>query len=160
MDSKLDLDVGVVESCRQAAARIAQRLAAETAGRTTVSVERTVTRFLVVDGISALEIPLPNVLVDHVRDGGGLGRGVAYWLGNAMLQTGLTPQRISEGVNARELDLLGLERAEEGAVRERVTAECAARLAEIAARFDERRAMRERLGEAAAPLRYVLTATG
>jgi beta-lysine 5,6-aminomutase alpha subunit len=158
--SKLDLDQGVVAACRQAAEQIAAQVSERIANRTTVSVERSVTRLLGVDGANDLEAPLPNVLVDHVHDGGGLGRGVAYWLGNAMLQTGHTPQRISEGVNAGELDLLGLERAEDGAVRERVTAECAARLGEMTARFDERRAMRERLGDAPAPLRYVLTATG
>ncbi len=157
---KLDLDPGVVAACREAAKQIADGVAERISGRTTVSVERSVTRLLGVDGANDLEAPLPNVLVDHVHDGGGLGRGVAYWLGNAMLQTGRTPQQISEGVNAGELDLLGLERAEEGAVRERVTAECAARLGEIRGRFDERRAMRERLGDAPAPLRYVLTATG
>ncbi len=158
--SKLDLDPGVVTACREAAKQIAAQVGERIANRTTVSVERSVTRLLGVDGANDLDAPLPNVLVDHVHDGGGLGRGVAYWLGNAMLQTGRTPQQISEGVNAGELDLLGLERAEEGAVRDRVTAECAARLQEIATRFDERRAMRERLGDAPAPLRYVLTATG
>jgi beta-lysine 5,6-aminomutase alpha subunit len=158
--SKLDLDPGVVAACREAAKQIAAQVSERIANRTTVSVERSVTRLLGVDGANDLEAPLPNVLVDHVHDGGGLGRGVAYWLGNAMLQTGHTPRRISEGVNAGELDLLGLERAEDGAVRERVTAECAARLNEITVRFDERRAMRERLGDAPAPLRYVLTATG
>ncbi|MGO9321711.1 MAG: lysine 5,6-aminomutase subunit alpha TIM-barrel domain-containing protein, partial [Solirubrobacteraceae bacterium] len=157
---KLGLDPGVVAACREAARQIAAQVAERIANRTTVSVERSVTRLLGVDGANDLDAPLPNVLVDHVHDGGGLGRGVAYWLGNAMLQTGRTPQQISEGVNARELDLLGLERAEEDAVRERVTAECAARLREIAARFEERRAMRQRLGDAATPLRYVLTATG
>ncbi len=159
-NGKLDLDPGVVAACREAARQIAADVAERIANRTTVSVERSVTRLLGVDGANELDAPLPNVLVDHVHDGGGLGRGVAYWLGNAMLQTGRTPQEISEGVNARELDLCGLERAEEGAVRERVTAECAAQLKEIHARFEERRAMRARLGEAATPLRYVLTATG
>jgi beta-lysine 5,6-aminomutase alpha subunit len=158
--SKLDLDQGVVAACRTAAAQIAEQVAEQIAGRTTVSVERSVTRLLGVDGANELEAPLPNVLVDHVHDGGGLGLGVAYWLGNAMIQTGRTPQEISEGVSAGELDLLGLERAEEGAVRERVRGECAARLGEISAAFEERRAMRARLGEAQAPLRYVLTATG
>jgi beta-lysine 5,6-aminomutase alpha subunit len=163
---KLDLDPGVVAACREAARRIAADVAERIANRTTVSVERSVTRLLGVDGANDLDAPLPNVLVDHIHDGGGLGRGVAYWLGNAMLQTGRTPQQISEGVNAGELDLLGLasspegERAEEGAVRERVTAECAARLREIEARFEQRQAMRERLGAAPTPLRYVLTATG
>ena len=161
---KLDLDPGVVAACRTAAAQIAEQVAERIAGRTTVSVERSVTRLLGVDGANDLEAPLPNVLVDHVHDGGGLGRGVAYWLGNAMLQTGRTPQQIAEGVNARELDLLGLERAEGGAVRDRVTTETGRRLDEINARFEERRAMRERLDRSltapSTPLRYVLTATG
>jgi beta-lysine 5,6-aminomutase alpha subunit len=158
--SKLGLDPGIVAACRDAAARIAAQVSEQIAGRTTVSVERSVTRLLGMDGADGLEVPLPNVLVDHVHDGGGLGRGVAYWVGNAILQTGRTPQQIAEAVGADELDLFALETAEEEAIRERVTEECATRLSEIDRRFEERRAMRERLGEAATPLRYVLTATG
>jgi beta-lysine 5,6-aminomutase alpha subunit len=158
---KLDLDPGVVAACREAARQIAEQVAERIAGRTTVSVERSVTRLLGVDGANDLDAPLPNVLVDHVHDGGGLGRGVAYWMGNAMIQTGRTPQQIAEGVNACELDLLGLERAEEGAVRDRVTTETGRRLDEISARFEQRRAMRQRLASSySGPLRYVLTATG
>src|SRR5271154_2400802 len=158
--SKLGLDPGVVAACRQAARRITEQVGEQIAARTTVSVERSVTRLLGVDGANDLDAPLPNVLVDHVHDAGGLGRGIAYWLGNAMLQTGRSPQEIAEAGNAGELDLAALERAEEGMIHERVTAECGARLKEISARFDRRRAMRERLGDAPAPLRYVLTATG
>ena len=160
MTSKLDLDPGVVAACREAATQIAAQVSEQIAGRTTVSVERSVTRLLGVDGANGLEAPLPNVLVDHVQEGGGLGRGVAYWLGNAMLQTGRSPQQIAEAVDARELDLFSLASAEEPAIHERVGGECAARVREIAARFDERKAMRERLGDASTPLRYVLTATG
>ncbi|HEX7609324.1 MAG TPA: lysine 5,6-aminomutase subunit alpha [Solirubrobacteraceae bacterium] len=158
--SKLDLDPGVVAACRTAARQIAEQVSEQIAGRTTVSVERSVTRLLGVDGADALEVPLPNVLVDHVHQHGGLGRGIAHWLGNAMIQTGRSPQQIAEAVSAGELDLATLGTAEDAAVRERVTEECAARLGEITSRFDERRAMRERLGDAPAPLRYVLTATG
>jgi beta-lysine 5,6-aminomutase alpha subunit len=164
--SKLGLDPGVVEACRAAAKRIADQVGEQISGRTTVSVERSVTRLLGVDGANDLDAPLPNVLVDHVHERGGLGRGVAYWFGNAMLQTGRTPQQIAEAVDAGELDLTALasspqgELADEGAIRERVTAETAARLAEIRARFEQRRAMRARLGETTTPLRYVLTATG
>lgn len=165
MSSKLDLDPGVVAACREAAAQIAAQVSEQIAGRTTVSVERSVTRLLGVDGANEVEAPLPNVLVDHVQEGGGLGRGVAYWLGNAMLQTGRSPQQIADAVDARELDLFVLasaEPAEDAAIRERVTEECAARLREIRRRFEERRAMRERLGDghAGLPQRYVLTATG
>ena len=158
--SKLDLDPGVVAACRQAARQIAEQVSERVAGQTTVSVERSVTRLLGVDGADALEAPLPNVLIDHVHDRGGLDRGIAHWLGNAMIQTGRGPQEIAEAVSAGELDLLALQEADDGAVRERVLEECAARLREIRARFEQRRAMRERLGEAKTPLRYVLTATG
>jgi beta-lysine 5,6-aminomutase alpha subunit len=143
---KLDLDPGIVEDCRQAAKRIAAGVAERTTGRTTVSVERSVT--------------LPNVLVDHVHDRGGLGRGIAYWLGNAMIQTDRSPQQIAEAVDAGELDVCTLAQADEAAIHARVSEECDARLKEIAGRFDERRAMRERLGRTPTPLRYVLTATG
>ncbi len=157
---KLDLDPGVVAACRQAARQIADGVAERVAGLSTVSVERSVTRLLGVDGADDLDVPLPNVLVDHVHDHGGLGRGVAHWLGNAMLQTGHTPQQIAEAVSAGELELCALELAEEQAIHDRASEECAGRLKEISRRFDERRAMRERLGDNPAPLRYVLTATG
>jgi beta-lysine 5,6-aminomutase alpha subunit len=158
--SKLDLDPGVVAACRQAAKQIAEQVSEQTTGRTTLSVERSVTRLLGVDGANDLDVPLPNVLVDHVHDHGGLARGIAHWLGNAMLYTGKGPQQIAEAVNAGELDLCALDPHEERAIHDRVSEECAARLREINQRFETRRAMRARLGQAATPLRYVLTATG
>jgi beta-lysine 5,6-aminomutase alpha subunit len=159
MDAKLHLDAGVIEACRQTAAEIATRMAEETAGKTTLSVERAVTRFLGVDGISDLDIPLPNALVDHARDGGELGRGIAYWVGNAMLQTGLGAQQIAEAVGAGQLDICTLARSEDCAIRELVENECRSRMGEVRRRTDERREQREQFG-GPPPLRYVLSATG
>ena len=159
--SKLDLDPGVIAACRAAASQIAGQVADEIAGKTTVSVERTVARLLGVDGANELEAPLPNVLVDHVRDRGELGRGIAYWLGNALLDDETrSPQQIAEAVDAGELDLCALPRAPEDAISERVMRECERRLAEMSRRMADRRELRERLGESPPPLRYVLTATG
>jgi len=159
--SKLDLDPGVIAACRAAASQIAAQVADEIAGKTTVSVERTVARLLGVDGANELEAPLPNVLVDHVRDSGELGRGIAYWLGNALLDDETrSPQQVADAVDAGELDLCALPRAQEDAISERVMRECERRLAEMSRRMAERRELRERLGESPPPLRYVLTATG
>ncbi len=160
--NKLDLDPGVIASCRAAATQIAGQVAAEIDGKTTVSVERTLARLLGVDGANELDAPLPNVLVDHVRDRGELGSGIAYWLGNALLhdESPGSPQRIAEAVNSGELDLCALPRAQDDAIRERITHECDRRLGEIGTRMAERRELRERLGERPPPLRYVLTATG
>jgi beta-lysine 5,6-aminomutase alpha subunit len=160
MQPKLDLDSGLVESCRALAQRIAERMAGETAGKTTVSVERTVTRFFGVDGINAFDVPLPNALVEHVHDAGGLGRGIAYWLGNAMLQTGRGAQQIAQAVGAGELDLMSLARAEAAEVRALARRECEARMEQVARKVADRRALRERLGEGRAPLRYMLSGTG
>jgi beta-lysine 5,6-aminomutase alpha subunit len=161
MSSKLDLDPGVIAACRQAAAQIAGQVAEEIAPKTTVSVERTVARLLGVDGANELDAPLPNVLVDHVTDRGELGKGIAYWLGNALLDDETrSPQQIAEAVDAGRLDLCALPRAQDGAIRTRITQECEERLAEMSRRMEERRELRERLGESPPPLRYVLTATG
>lgn len=158
---KLDLDPGVIASCHEAAGQIAEQVSAEIAGKTTVSVERTITRLLGVDGANELDAPLPNVLVDHVREHGELGRGIAYWLGNALLaDPASTPQTIAEGVDAGSLELCALPRAGEEAIRERIARECERRVGEIAERMRERLQTRERLGEHPPPLRYVLTATG
>ncbi len=158
---KLDLDPGTIAACHQAAEQIAGQVSEEISAKTTVSVERTVARLLGVDGANELEAPLPNVLVDRVRDEDGLGLGIAHWLGNAMLHDeSLTPQLIAEKVDAGELDLCALPRAPQEAIHERIVGECERRLSEIGGRMAERRALRERLGESPPPLRYVLTATG
>src|SRR5437870_12465630 len=72
----------------------------------------------------------------------------------------LSPQQIAEEVAAGRLDLCALPGAPVEAIRERVRAECERRLSGIAKRMEERRELRERLGESPPPLRYVLTATG
>jgi beta-lysine 5,6-aminomutase alpha subunit len=158
---KLDLDPGVIASCRQAASQIAAQVADAIADKTTVSVERTLARLLGVDGANELDAPLPNVLVDHVRDHGELARGIAYWLGNALLADAqATPQSIAEAVERSELDLIALPRASDEAIRARITDEYERRIAAISTSMSERRERRERLGESPPPLRYVLTATG
>jgi beta-lysine 5,6-aminomutase alpha subunit len=159
--SKLDLDPGVIAACRAAASEIADQVADEIAAKTTVSVERTVARLLGVDGANELDAPLPNVLVDHVRDRGELGRGLAYWVGNALLaDPDSCPQTIAEAVDRGELDLCTMPRAQDDAIRTRVTRECEERLTWMSGRMQKRCELRERLGESPPPLRYVLTATG
>jgi beta-lysine 5,6-aminomutase alpha subunit len=158
---KLDLDPGVIAACRAAASQIAGQVGDEIAGKTTVSVERTLARLLGVDGANELEAPLPNALVDHLRDRGELSRGIAYWVGNALLaDPTTTPQAIAEAVDRGELDLCGLPKAADEAIAERVTREFEQRIARMSERMQERRELRERLGESPPPLRYVLTATG
>jgi beta-lysine 5,6-aminomutase alpha subunit len=159
-DSKLGLDPGVIRACREAAAQIAAGVAAEIEGKTTVSVERTVLRLLGLEGADESEIPLVNGVVDHVLAEGQLGRGVGYWVANALLQTDLDLTEIAHAVIAGELNLCQLPIADQGAIDRQLLDACEERLGRISAAMAERREWRERLGENPPPQRYVLTATG
>ena len=88
MKSKLNLDQKVVDSARQHAANIAHDMQEFIDRHTTVSTERTIVRLLGVDGVDDVGTPLPNVVVDQIKDAGALPTGAAYLMGNAMVQTG------------------------------------------------------------------------
>lgn len=160
MRSKLDLDGGLVESCRGAAAQIAAQVAEETAGKTTVAVERTVARLLGIDGVDANDVPLPNALVDHVAAFDGLGRGVAFWIGNACAHDGRSATAVADAVGDGALELSEVPLAPREAIERAVADAHAATLATMRARCAERDGLRAQLGEQPQPHRYVLTATG
>ena len=94
MKSKLNLDFKVVESARNHARNIARDMQEFIERHTTVSTERTILRLLGIDGVDDVDNPLPNVVVDQIKDAGALSTGVAYWIGNAIVQTGKDPQTI------------------------------------------------------------------
>ncbi len=159
-NSKLGLDQGMVEACREAADAAAAGVRDEIAGKTTVSVERTVLRLLGLEEADDSGTPLANALVDHVLQQGKLNLGIGYWVGNAMIQTDLGLEELALTVADGELDLCALPLAEEEAIHQHMSAACEERLGELSARLEDRREMRERIGESPPPHRYVLTATG
>ena len=160
MKSKLNLDPKVVESARNHARNIAHDMQDFIDRHTTVSTERTILRLLGVDGIDDVETPLPNVVVDHIKDAGGLPRGVAYWMGNAMIQTGLQPQEIAEKVAAGELDLTKLDTVPAKEAEEAIMPAVHEALRKIKAQTKKREEYLARLGEGRKPYLYVIVATG
>lgn len=160
MKPKLGLDAGVIASCRQAAATIAREVAERTRGKTTTAVERTVARLLGIDGVDQADVPLPNVVVDHVRDRAGLGRGVAAWLGNAMVQTGQPAQELARRAADGDLDLCALPLAPDAVIRAYVREECGRALRRVRGAREHRLDARRELMGRPGPLLYVLTATG
>ena len=104
--SKLGLDQRKVDRARQLARTIAEDVQSFADGYTTVAVERTICRLLGIDGVDENQVPLPNVVVDSLKDAGVLGQGVIFYMGNAMVATGKTPQEIAEAVSAGTLDLV------------------------------------------------------
>ncbi len=160
MKSKLNLNLAVVDKARQFARDIAADTQKFIEKHTSVTIERTCARLLGVDGVDSQGVPLPNILVDNIRDNNGLALGISAYLGNAMIQTGKTPQQIAEAVANGELDVTRLKMAEMFEIR--------ARIDEIAVQTVERirnnRRQREeylgRFGDKQGPYLYVIVATG
>ena len=162
MGSKLDLDPGLVASCRGAAAEVVRGVAEQIAGHTTVSVERMVVRLLGVDGVDRFEVPLPNVVVDHVHHQSKLDRGIAFWLGGAMARTGRTAQSLAEGVAAGEVNLCDPTNVDGEQGTKAAIAATTDALAAISRERAKRGEWSEELDDPSRtrPQRYVLTATG
>ena len=160
MTSKLNLDFNVVERARQAAHIIAQDTQKFIDRHTTVAVERTIVRLLGVDGIDEIERPLPNVVVDNIKKGGGLAEGAAFWLGNAMVATGKSAQQIAEAIAAGDLDLMTLPVQDEKKIIETIEKEAAQMVARIKGNRAQRDEFLTTLGEGPKPYLYVIVATG
>lgn len=160
MKSKLNLDPAIIDGARSCAGRIANDMQGFIDRHTTVSTERTVLRLLGVDGVDDVESPLPNVVIDTIKDGGGLSRGAAYWIGNAMIQTGLTPQEIAERVAAGSLDLIKLPTASPKEAEEKIMPVVLEALEKIKAQTAKREKYLATIGEGRQPYLYVIVATG
>ena len=160
MESKLNLNPELIDSARSAAKNIAVNVQQFIDKNTTVAVERTVARLMGVDGVDEIDKPLPNVLIDAIKEGGGLSKGAAFWIGNAMVNTGKTPQEIAEKVSSGEIEITRLKVADENKIMEAVY-ETAKQMVE---RIKNNRAKRDEyldtIGEGKKPYLYVIVATG
>ena len=160
MASKLNLDPKVIDSARSCAGRIAESMQEFIDRHTTVSTERTILRLLGIDGIDDVETPLPNVVVDQIKDAGGLPRGVAYWIGNAMIQTGKTPQEIAEEMAAGNLEITKLPTASAKEAEEKIMPVVLDSLKKIREQTEKRNQYLATIGEGRRPYLYVIVATG
>ena len=105
MESKLGLNFELVNRARQSAAHVADDTQRFIDQHTTVTVERAVCRLLGIDGVNDMDVPLPNVVVDHMMATSFLPVGAAWAIGNAMIETGKDPQAVAEAIDKGELDL-------------------------------------------------------
>ncbi|MDO5302974.1 MAG: lysine 5,6-aminomutase subunit alpha [Clostridia bacterium] len=160
MKSKLNLDSKIVDSARAHAANIAHDMQSFIDRHTTVSTERTILRLLGVDGVDDVDNPLPNVVVDQLKDAGALPTGVAYWIGNAMVQTGKNPQAIAEEMAAGKLDITKLDHCTQEEAAEALKPVIKETFAKIDAQKAKRQEYLDTIGEGPEPYIYVIVATG
>jgi beta-lysine 5,6-aminomutase alpha subunit len=155
------MDPSVVDACRAFAADIADDVQRFIGQHTTVGVERTVARAYGVVGADAEGTPLANKLVDRLHAHKLTGRGVAFFLGKALLEGAASVKEAAEDLAyGPTLESDPSTWPSPAAVRgalERATVAALARIDE-ARRAREDFMAKHEVGEA--PLRYVIVATG
>lgn len=159
-ESKLGLDFGKVAHAKQLAGRIAGEVQRFVGEYTTVAVERTLCRLLGIDGVDANTVPLPNVVVNELKEKGVLGEGVMYFLGNAVVHTGRSPQKIAEEVACGKLDIVRLPLEEKTKIYAALEPYVRESVERISMRKRKREKYLETLGEGPKPYLYVIVATG
>ena len=158
--SKLGLDQRKVDRARELARMIAEDVQSFADGYTTVAVERTICRLLGIDGVDENQVPLPNVVVDSLKGAGVLGQGVMFYMGNAMVATGKTPQEIAEAVSAGTLDLTKVPVADRKKAEAALEPVITGSVERIRARRKRRESYLQTLGEGKKPYLYIIVATG
>ncbi len=157
---KLQLDQNLVSRSRQAAQKIADDIEVYITENTTVSVERAVARLLGINGVGWDEVPLPNVIVNQVHQEGKLDDGIAYWIGNAMIETGDTPQNIAKAIDDGALRITRFKKNSRDDVEAIISPLMEKTLKEIQHIRHIRTDLQERLPLKDRPWLYVIVATG
>lgn len=159
-ESKLGLDFKRVGYAKELARRIADGVQGFVEQYTTVAVERTLCRLLGIDGVDDHTVPLPNVLVNELKEKGVLGQGILYFLGNAVAVTGDRLQEIAEAVARGELDITRLPLRPESEIRQALEPYIHFCMKSIGERKQKRETYLKTLGEGPKPYLYVIVATG
>ena len=160
MESRLNLNLDLVAKARASAAKVADDVQEFIDAHTTVTVERAVCRLLGIDGVNDVDVPLPNVVVDHLQEKGILTGGAAFYVGNAMAEHHIDPQQVAERVSAGELDLSKVPAHSETEVRQAVAPVVEATLARINRNVGSRNDFLKKFGDKEGPYLYIIVATG
>ncbi|MCQ2271995.1 MAG: lysine 5,6-aminomutase subunit alpha [Bacteroidales bacterium] len=158
--SKLGLDFEKVASAKKLAKSIADDVQKFVNIYTTVAVERTLCRLVGIDGIDNNEVPLPNVVVNTIHEKGLLNQGVLFYLGNAIIETGLNPQQIAEKMSKGDLDITSLKINSLDAIKAAVNPYVLQCIERIKSNVAKRNEYLSTIGEGPKPYIYVIVATG
>ncbi|MDR1591634.1 MAG: lysine 5,6-aminomutase subunit alpha [Prevotellaceae bacterium] len=160
MKSKVGLNFDKVAHAKAVSKRIADDVQMFVENYTTVAVERTICRLLGVDGVNKNDVPLPNILVDSLKNSGALGDGVMFTVGNAMVETALSPQQIADRIAENTLDITKLPVHPRSAIDAALQPCIEASINRIKARRARREHYLNTIGEGSKPYLYVIVATG
>ncbi len=160
MQSKLGIDFQHVQHARDISKSIAAEVQTFVNSYTTVSVERTLCRLIGIDGVDENGVPLPNVVVESLKDKNALDKGILFFMANAVIETGKTPQEIAEQIAAEGLDITAFRFHWQPEVAAALKPYVDKHLEIIAGNRLRRENYITTLGEGSKPYLYVIVATG
>jgi beta-lysine 5,6-aminomutase alpha subunit len=113
-----------------------------------------------IDGVDDNDVPLPNVVVEALKDKGVLNEGALFFIANAMIQTGLNPQQIAEKVATGELDITKVVTRDPKQIAQALQPVIDESMTRIRTRRSRREHYLETIGEGPKPYLYIIVATG
>ncbi|MDR2697311.1 MAG: lysine 5,6-aminomutase subunit alpha [Holophagales bacterium] len=156
--NKLGLPEDQIARARNLAVRIIKPVMDFIDGHTTVAVERASLRLAGADGADSDGVPVPNIVVDQLKD--RLEGGALRWYINALLRTGLTPDglnaQIADGLKIKDFPLSDPQAVETKAAQ--ITAQYLARIETN--RLHRETKLEQFKDKNHSPLLYVIVATG
>ncbi|HSY20839.1 MAG TPA: lysine 5,6-aminomutase subunit alpha [Polyangiaceae bacterium] len=158
--ASVPMDTAKVARCRALAKGIAEDVQRYIDAHTSAGVERTILRAYGAEGTDDQGVPLVNTAVERYRDAGTLGRGIAFYLGRALLAGAAGPQDAAERLAFGPVVDDGQGPHDANAARAALAAATQDALDRIDRARDRRDALRARLPPGPAPLKYVIVATG
>lgn len=158
--SKLNLNQTTINECRAYALDIATQVQAFIDRHTTVSVERSILRFLGIDGINDFGVPLVNVVVDDLKNKADLSLGVCHYLSYEIHESKRSPQEIANLISQNKLDLSIYSKYKKSPYLKDLTPY----FNQVLRRIDKMKMIRkewiEQTKEKGTPSKYVIVATG
>ncbi|PID27599.1 MAG: D-lysine 5,6-aminomutase subunit alpha [Candidatus Cloacimonadota bacterium] len=156
----LSIDPKKIDTARSYAADIVGSLSWLLNDYSSVTIERTVVRLLGIDGANDDGEPIPNIIVDHLKNKGAISKGAAFWIANAVVATGKTAQEVADMVEADELDLTDVEIQNQDAVFKVLEDLTDRMLKHIRSQKEFRENQFKKHGPRKVPSIYVIVATG
>jgi beta-lysine 5,6-aminomutase alpha subunit len=160
---RLNIDREAVDECRELALEISRPIEDLARTHTTVSIERASLRLVGVDGVEGEgveAVPLPNRVVDEVRDAIGLERGVLVPFFHAVEAGCGDIQSAAEEIARGDFIPAWPEGVDLEIAVERARRESLAAVDRIVEADTHRNARIEQVGEAPKPWFYLIVATG
>lgn len=158
MKEKLGLSKDKIAEARERAIAICAPVLDFIHEHTSVTVERATLRLLGADGANADGVPVPNLVVDSLRQ--NLSEGVALRYANALVVKGMTPQELNSAI-ASGLDISKIPLGDKAFARVKAEQLAQAHLDRIRNNRGQReKKLAEFAGRNNSPLLYLIVATG